>query len=73
MDCIHQTGVVPVLDHIVGSVMDHHPNCVSAVVYQEDDVLLPISDHGGHILNSHLLASEKWKSSNKLFQIQYII
>lgn len=43
VDGINQASVVPVLNHIVRTVMDFDFNCVSAIVDEEDDVLLSTS------------------------------
>lgn len=51
---VNKTSVVPILYHIVGSVMDLHFYRVASVVDEEDDGLLTASQHGRHILCSHL-------------------
>ncbi len=43
---LHQTGVVPVLDGIVGAVMYLHLYGIATIVDQEDDWVQPVPDHG---------------------------
>ena len=45
MDCINQGGVVPVLDHIVWSIMDLNFNGVTTIVYQKNNRILTPSQH----------------------------
>ena len=43
---LHQPSIVPVLDAIVGAIMDLHLYGVAAIVDQEDDWVQPVPDHG---------------------------
>ncbi len=43
---LHQTGVIPVLNGIVGAIMDLHLYSVAPIVDQEDDWVQPVPDHG---------------------------
>jgi len=45
VDSINKSSVIPVLDHIVWAIMDLDLNCVSSIVDEEDDALLPTSQH----------------------------
>ena len=59
MDGVNQRGVVPVLDHIVRSVVDLNFDGVPPVIYQENDGPLPASQHCRHILSSHLQGNQQ--------------
>lgn len=54
MNGIDETSVVPVLDHVVWTVMNLHFNGVATVVNQEYDCFLAVAQHGGYVLSRHL-------------------
>lgn len=39
-------GVAPVLDHIVGAIMNLNFNCVASVIDEENDATLFVANHG---------------------------
>ncbi len=43
---LHQTSVVPILNGVVGAVMNLHLYGVAPIVDQEDDWVQPVPDHG---------------------------
>jgi len=43
---LHQTSIVPVLNGVVGAVMDLHFYGVAPIIDQEDDWVQPVPDHG---------------------------
>ena len=45
MDGTHKAGVVPILDHIVWTIVNLNFNCITSIVYEEDDALLSTMDH----------------------------
>ncbi|KAJ8423903.1 hypothetical protein Cgig2_003666 [Carnegiea gigantea] len=45
LDSINKSSVIPVLDHIVWAIMDLDLDCVSSIVDEEDDALLPTLQH----------------------------
>jgi len=45
VDSVNKSSVIPVLDHIVWAIMDLDLNCVSSIVDEEDDALLPTAQH----------------------------
>lgn len=45
VDGINEGSVVPVLDDIVRSIMDLNFNCVTTIVYQENDGSLTAAQH----------------------------
>lgn len=58
MERFHHTGVVPILDDIVRTVMDLHLDGVPSIVYEEDDAFLPPTKHCRHFLCRHLSSSQ---------------
>ena len=54
MKGIHCTGVVPILYYIVWSIMDFDLYSVSSIFNQKNDRILPILNHGRHILGCDL-------------------
>jgi hypothetical protein len=75
VDGIHKAGVVPVLDDIVGSVMDLHLDGVPAIVDQEDYAVLRTPQHCRHILGCHLYIVTKnitLETCKHLRQIKHI-
>lgn len=53
VEALHQAGVVPALNGVVGTIMDLHLYGVASIVDQEDDRIQPVPDHSGHILRWH--------------------
>lgn len=45
MDGINNTSVIPVLNHIVWSIMNLYFNCVSSIIDEEYNASLPTSYH----------------------------
>lgn len=55
---VHETSVVPVLNHVVRAVMNLHFDRVTPIVDQEDYALLSASNHGRYILSCDLSKGE---------------
>jgi len=51
MKHIHYTGVVSIIYYIVWSIMNFDLYSVSSIFNQKNDRILPISNHGRHILD----------------------
>ena len=58
MDGVYEAGVIPVLDDVVGTVVDLHLNGVPAIVDEEDNRVLLGSNHSGDILCCDLISSK---------------
>jgi hypothetical protein len=57
VDGVDEARVVPVLDDVVGPVVDLHLDGVAAVVDEEDDAPLLAPEHRRHVLRRHLEAA----------------
>lgn len=51
---INESSVIPVLNHIVWTIMNLYFNCVSSIVNEEYNAPLPTSDHCWNILSCNL-------------------
>lgn len=63
-----ESSVVPVLDHVVRTVVDLDFNGVATIVNEEDDRFLTVTQHRGYVLARHLETSISNESQHSLVQ-----
>mmetsp|Transcript_4904 Transcript_4904/g.8976 ORF Transcript_4904/g.8976 Transcript_4904/m.8976 type:complete len:577 (-) Transcript_4904:25-1755(-) len=73
LERLNDTGVVPVLDDVVRTVVNLDLDGVAAVVDEEDDGLEVVAKHGRHLLDGHLETTVSNEGEKATFGIQLLV